>query len=177
MCPAAVGVHQFCRVGPLAMVGGQAHISSDVPPFVTIDGQSSYVVGLNQVGLRRAGHGQDDPATEGRLPPHLPQRPDVDRDARRLQEEFTAGPAAEFIPSCPPPPAASSPAPHAARRDDQDPPGGRRIAATIPAQGRVKKRWLKTGDPDSSAIGVPQAQEALRVLSLDRRRHLPCSSP
>ena len=38
------------------MVGGLAHISRDVPPFVTIDGQSSYVVGLNQVGLKRAGY-------------------------------------------------------------------------------------------------------------------------
>ena len=28
----------------------------DVPPFVTIDGQSSYVVGLNKVGLKRAGY-------------------------------------------------------------------------------------------------------------------------
>ena len=51
--PAAEGVHQFCRIGPLAMVGGQAHIIKDVPPFVTIDGQSSYVVGLNQIGLPR----------------------------------------------------------------------------------------------------------------------------
>ena len=44
----------------LAMVGGQAHIDKDVPPFMTVDGQSSYVVGLNQIGLRRAGysHGQ-----------------------------------------------------------------------------------------------------------------------
>jgi UDP-N-acetylglucosamine acyltransferase len=54
----AVGVHQFCRVGTLAMVGGQAHISQDVPPYVTIDGISSLVVGLNQVGLRRAGFDQ-----------------------------------------------------------------------------------------------------------------------
>jgi UDP-N-acetylglucosamine acyltransferase len=51
----AAGVHQFCRIGTLAMVGGQAHISQDVPPYVTIDGISSLVVGLNQVGLRRAG--------------------------------------------------------------------------------------------------------------------------
>lgn len=51
-----VAVHQFCRIGGLAMVGGQAHIVKDVPPFVTIDGQSSYVVGLNQIGLRRAGY-------------------------------------------------------------------------------------------------------------------------
>jgi UDP-N-acetylglucosamine acyltransferase len=51
----AVGVHQFCRIGRLAMVGGQAHINRDVPPFVTIDGLTSRVVGLNSIGLRRAG--------------------------------------------------------------------------------------------------------------------------
>ncbi|MGO8744464.1 MAG: acyl-ACP--UDP-N-acetylglucosamine O-acyltransferase [Thermoguttaceae bacterium] len=52
----AVAVHQFCRIGSLAMVGGQSHIVKDVPPFVTIDGLSSCAVGLNQIGLRRAGH-------------------------------------------------------------------------------------------------------------------------
>jgi UDP-N-acetylglucosamine acyltransferase len=51
----AAGVHQFCRIGMLAMVGGQAHLTQDVPPYVTVDGLSSMVVGLNQVGLRRAG--------------------------------------------------------------------------------------------------------------------------
>ena len=51
----AVAVHQFCRVGTLAMVGGQARVVKDVPPFVTVDGLSSLVVGLNQIGLRRAG--------------------------------------------------------------------------------------------------------------------------
>ena len=56
----AVAVHQFCRIGSLAMVGGQAHIVKDVPPYVTIDGLSSYAVGLNQIGLRRAGYGQED---------------------------------------------------------------------------------------------------------------------
>lgn len=56
----AVAVHQFCRIGTLAMVGGQSHINKDVPPFVTVDGLSSYVVGLNQIGLRRAGHSADE---------------------------------------------------------------------------------------------------------------------
>ena len=51
-----VGVHQFCRIGTLAMVGAHSHLTKDVPPFVTVDGLSSYVVGLNQIGLRRAGH-------------------------------------------------------------------------------------------------------------------------
>jgi UDP-N-acetylglucosamine acyltransferase len=56
----AAGIHQFCRVGEYAMVGGQAHISQDIPPFVTVDGQSSRVVGLNIVGLRRAGFSSAD---------------------------------------------------------------------------------------------------------------------
>jgi UDP-N-acetylglucosamine acyltransferase len=56
----AVAVHQFCRIGSLAMVGGQSHINKDVPPFVTIDGLTSYVVGLNQIGLRRAGYSSQD---------------------------------------------------------------------------------------------------------------------
>jgi UDP-N-acetylglucosamine acyltransferase len=50
-----VAVHQFCRVGRLAMIGGMARIIQDVPPFVMIDGGSSLVVGVNRVGLKRAG--------------------------------------------------------------------------------------------------------------------------
>jgi len=49
----AVAVHQFCRIGTFAMVGGQSHITQDVLPYVTVDGKSSQVVGLNIVGLRR----------------------------------------------------------------------------------------------------------------------------
>jgi UDP-N-acetylglucosamine acyltransferase len=56
----AVAIHQFCRVGCYAMVGGQAHITQDVPPYVTIDGLSSRVVGLNTVGLRRGGFSREE---------------------------------------------------------------------------------------------------------------------
>ncbi len=55
----AVAIHQFCRVGAYAMVGGQAHIKHDVPPYVTVDGKSSLVVGLNVIGLRRNGFGAE----------------------------------------------------------------------------------------------------------------------
>lgn len=48
-------VHQHCRIGRIAMVGGLARLDQDVPPFVMIDGESNLVVGLNRVGLRRAG--------------------------------------------------------------------------------------------------------------------------
>jgi UDP-N-acetylglucosamine acyltransferase len=50
------GVHQFCRIGRLAMIGGHAKVVQDVPPFVTIDNASCCVVGLNLIGLRRSGH-------------------------------------------------------------------------------------------------------------------------
>jgi UDP-N-acetylglucosamine acyltransferase len=56
----AVAVHQFCRIGRLAMVGGHARVVQDVPPYMLLDGQTSCVVGLNIVGLRRSGHSADD---------------------------------------------------------------------------------------------------------------------
>lgn len=56
----AVGVHQFCRIGDYAMVGGQSHITQDVPPYVLVDGFSSGIVGLNLIGLRRAGFSIED---------------------------------------------------------------------------------------------------------------------
>jgi len=56
----AVAIHQFCRVGRLAMVGGHARVVQDVPPFMLLDGQSGCIVGLNVVGLRRSGHTSED---------------------------------------------------------------------------------------------------------------------
>lgn len=55
-----VAVHQHCRVGRLAMIGGMARIVQDVLPFVMIDGSTGLVVGLNRVGLRRAGLGRNE---------------------------------------------------------------------------------------------------------------------
>ena len=56
----AVAVHQFCRIGRLAMVGGHARVVQDVPPYMLIDGHSGCVCGLNVVGLRRSGHSAAD---------------------------------------------------------------------------------------------------------------------
>jgi UDP-N-acetylglucosamine acyltransferase len=49
-----VVIHQFVKVGSLAMLAGQARIVKDVPPFMTVEGTSK-VRGLNIVGMRRAG--------------------------------------------------------------------------------------------------------------------------
>ena len=94
---AGVGVHQFCRVGALSMVGGHARIVKDIPPFVNVDGGTSYVVGLNQIGLRRAGHSvQEIEALKAAY--RLIYRSGLTwtETLRRLQEEFPDGLAARF---------------------------------------------------------------------------------
>lgn len=48
-------VHQFCRIGRLAMIGGCSKIVQDLPPFMLTDGSTALIVGLNRVGLQRAG--------------------------------------------------------------------------------------------------------------------------
>jgi UDP-N-acetylglucosamine acyltransferase len=47
-------VHQFVRIGTLALLRGLSRTSRDVPPFSIMDGTHT-VRGLNVVGLRRAG--------------------------------------------------------------------------------------------------------------------------
>jgi UDP-N-acetylglucosamine acyltransferase len=50
-----VAVHQFCRVGRAAMVGGVAKVVQDCLPFVITDGHPARARGVNVIGLRRAG--------------------------------------------------------------------------------------------------------------------------
>ncbi len=49
------GVHQFVRIGRLAMVGGCARIVKDVPPFSMVTSSPARFYGLNVIGLRRNG--------------------------------------------------------------------------------------------------------------------------
>lgn len=47
-----VVVHQFCRIGTVAMIGGFTGINKDVPPYMLVRGPS-VVRSVNLVGLRR----------------------------------------------------------------------------------------------------------------------------
>jgi UDP-N-acetylglucosamine acyltransferase len=52
----ACGIHQFARVGTLAMVAGLTGSPLDVPPYSIVAGSRPILLrGLNTVGLRRAG--------------------------------------------------------------------------------------------------------------------------
>lgn len=48
-------VHQFCRIGPYAIVGGCSKVVQDIPPFALCDGHPAKVRGVNYVGLKRRG--------------------------------------------------------------------------------------------------------------------------
>lgn len=48
-------IHQFVRIGTLAIIGGCSKVVSDIPPYATCDGHPAKFYGLNVVGLRRAG--------------------------------------------------------------------------------------------------------------------------
>lgn len=53
------GVHQFVKIGRNSMIGGLAKVVQDIPPFVIADGQPARCIGLNSVGLSRAGVPED----------------------------------------------------------------------------------------------------------------------
>jgi len=55
-----VVVHQFSKIGRLAMIGGNTRINSDVPPFFLYAGHDVVAKGLNVVGLKRAGYKASD---------------------------------------------------------------------------------------------------------------------
>jgi len=48
-------VHQFVRVGRLAIIGGCSKVVQDIVPYALCDGHPARIYGLNVVGLRRSG--------------------------------------------------------------------------------------------------------------------------
>jgi UDP-N-acetylglucosamine acyltransferase len=58
-----VVIHQFSKIGRLAMIGGNTRVNSDVPPFFLYTGFNVEARGLNLVGLKRAGYKAADLST------------------------------------------------------------------------------------------------------------------
>jgi UDP-N-acetylglucosamine acyltransferase len=53
---ASSGVHQFCRIGRNAIVGGYSVITQDVLPFSsTVSERENHIFGANKIGLQRRG--------------------------------------------------------------------------------------------------------------------------
>jgi UDP-N-acetylglucosamine acyltransferase len=53
------GVHQFCRVGREAYIGGYSVVVKDALPFALTVGNHAKCYGLNKVGMRRRGYSRE----------------------------------------------------------------------------------------------------------------------
>lgn len=49
------GIHQFCRLGRMAMIGGCSKVNQDVPPYMICEGNPAAVPAVNLIGLQRRG--------------------------------------------------------------------------------------------------------------------------
>jgi len=47
-------IHQFTRVGKMAIIGGCSKVIRDIPPYCMADGHPAKVFGINSIGLKRA---------------------------------------------------------------------------------------------------------------------------
>lgn len=56
---ALTAVHQFCRVGRHAYIGGVSVITQDALPFVKTVGQKPAIYGVNRIGLERKGFDEE----------------------------------------------------------------------------------------------------------------------
>jgi UDP-N-acetylglucosamine acyltransferase len=55
-----VVIHQYSKIGTLAMVGGNSRVNSDLPPYFLYSDFNVAPKGVNAVGLQRAGLSQDE---------------------------------------------------------------------------------------------------------------------
>ncbi|MGZ3591725.1 MAG: acyl-ACP--UDP-N-acetylglucosamine O-acyltransferase [Thermodesulfobacteriota bacterium] len=54
-----VAIHQFCRVGTHAFIGGVSGVTLDIPPYMLASGSHVKLFGLNNVGLKRANFSEE----------------------------------------------------------------------------------------------------------------------
>jgi UDP-N-acetylglucosamine acyltransferase len=55
-----IGVHHFATIGSHSFVGGMSRISTDVPPYMLVEGHPAAVRCVNVVGLKRRGFSADE---------------------------------------------------------------------------------------------------------------------
>ena len=91
------GVHQFVRIGRLAMLTGLSGVSKDVPPFCLVGVGRNVIAGLNIVGLKRAGLAPD-ARKQIKAAFDLLYRSglNVSQALEQMRKEFPDGPAAEL---------------------------------------------------------------------------------
>lgn len=93
-----VAVHQFVKIGSYAIIGGQSAVSLDIPPYVSAAGNRAKLYGLNLVGLKRRGFGDDTINTLKKVYKIIFRSALTQEDAfRKVSEEFPNSPEAMLL--------------------------------------------------------------------------------
>jgi UDP-N-acetylglucosamine acyltransferase len=103
-------VHQFCRIGRHAMVGGMSGVEQDVIPYGSVLGNRARLAGLNVVGLKRRGFSRAEVASlrkayrllfaeEGSMAERLNDATEMYKDNRAVMEivDFIRGESSRSI--------------------------------------------------------------------------------
>ncbi|HEY8563203.1 MAG TPA: acyl-ACP--UDP-N-acetylglucosamine O-acyltransferase [Pyrinomonadaceae bacterium] len=92
------GVHQFCRVGREAFVGGYSVVVKDALPFAISQGNHAKCYGLNRLGMKRRGYSKE---TIEKL--HhayhllLSSKLNTSQAVERMKEEIADSPEVEYL--------------------------------------------------------------------------------
>lgn len=91
-------VHQFCRVGQHAYIGGYSVITKDALPWVKTVGQKPLCYGVNAIGLRRQGFNEDRiQLLESVMRILLRSGLNTTQAIERLQAEFPTSPEVVYL--------------------------------------------------------------------------------
>jgi UDP-N-acetylglucosamine acyltransferase len=93
-----VVIHQFVRVGTLAILSGGSRFGMDIPPYLIGDGANA-ITTLNAVGLRRAKNLSDEDRKEIKRAYRVLYRSELDLQEalKRLETEFKSPAVAHWV--------------------------------------------------------------------------------
>jgi len=92
------GVHQFVRIGDHAFLAAGAMVSQDVPPFCYVHGDRARLVGINVIGMQRAGFSADEISEVRRVYRSLlRKRGQLAQKLASFQAGASLGPAAQML--------------------------------------------------------------------------------
>jgi UDP-N-acetylglucosamine acyltransferase len=92
------GVHQFCRIGLEAFVGGYSVVVKDAMPYATIQGNHAKCYGLNTLGMKRRGYDREIIEKLGRaFHLLLSAKLNTTQAVERIKQEITASPEVDRL--------------------------------------------------------------------------------
>ena len=92
------GVHQFCRVGLEAFIGGYSVVVKDAPPFAVIQGNHAKCYGLNRVGMKRRGYSPEAIQNLSRaFHLLLSAKLNTTQAVEKIREEITGSPEVDLL--------------------------------------------------------------------------------